>query len=283
MGQLARSFEYSDVFIVRCEVNALLQLLDENVAGLILWPNAYPTPAQREVLDQYIARGVPVVFVDRFVDGIDADYIASDNYGGTYALVQHLVELGHERIAYLRTNITNLFPVDERQRGYEAAMTHFGLTAYKPLRINSPQQQVFLEADIHELLAGSSAGLTAQIIDLLRQLNPMPTAIACVNDALAIITMRALSQMGLGVPDDVSVVGFDDVSLAAYMQVPLTTTRQNAHAIGTGAAKLLLHRIDSATAPASREVIPTHVQIRSSTTTPIAIHLSSERKRSPNT
>lgn len=251
------------------EVTVLGQLLEDNVAGIMLWPNANPTETQKNILREYQARHIPIVFIDRFVDGIEADYVASDNFGGSYALVSHLIELGHQHIVYLRSNIRHLFPVDERQRGYEAAMTEHRLTVHPSLRVNSPHQNEFLETDIHELLDTSSSELINQVITLIAGLNPKPTAIACVNDALAIITVRALQQMGLQVPDDVSVVGFDDITLAAYMSVPLTTARQDAHEIGRVAAQVLLDRLDGDTQPPQPQVIPTRLQRRMSTTTPL--------------
>jgi len=253
------------------EVVVLKQLLEDGIMGLIVWPNANPTNAQREVFQQLQTMGIPIVFVDRFVRGIEADYVASDNYGGSADLINHLIELGHKRILYLRSNISDLFPVDERQRGYEDSLTAHGLPVYPPVRINSPRDIVFHETDIHDLLDDSSTDLIDQVISLLEDVFPRPTAIACVNDALAILTVRAVQQMGLIVPDDISVVGFDDISLAAYMSIPLTTTRQDAHEIGRLAAQLLLDRLDAVNGPPRHEVVPTRLQIRSSSSTPISL------------
>jgi len=249
------------------QVTVLKQLLEENIMGLIVWPNANPTPDQTAIFRQYQALSIPIVFVDRFVDGITADRVASDHYGGTVALIDHLVELGHRRILYLRANISNLHPVDERQRGYEAALRARGLPVYPPLRINSPNQAVFHETDIHDLLDDSSADLVDQVVALLQQIDLMPSAIACVNDALAILTVRALQRLDYRVPEDVSVVGFDDISLAAYTQIPLTTARQDAHAVGKVAAQLLLDRLDDLASPPRHISIPTPLRIRMSTTT----------------
>lgn len=262
------------------EVVVLKQLLQEEIMGLIVWPNANPTVAGRAIYQQYQTLQIPVVFIDRFVDGIEADYVASDNFAGTVTLINHLIELGHQRILYLRSNIPDLFPVDERQRGYEWAMSQHGLSFPAPVRINSPHRTAFVETDIHELLDEKNTGIIDQVISLLKQMDPLPTAVACVNDALAIITVRALMQMGLRVPDDVSVVGFDDISLAAYMNVPLTTTRQDSHEIGRVAARMLLDRLDGMSGPARQEAIPTHLQIRSSTSTPISINESEDESLS---
>lgn len=256
------------------EVTVLKQMLDEDIKGLIVWPNANPTDAQREIFQQMQTLGIPIVFVDRFVRGVEADYVASDNYGGTVDLVNHLIELGHKRILYLRSNITDLFPVDERQRGYEETLIAHGLPVYPPIMLNSPHEHVFHETDIHDLLENSSQELITQVMTLLNNVTPQPTAIACVNDALAILTVRAIQQMGLRVPEDISVVGFDDIDLAAYMHIPLTTTRQDAHEIGRLAAQLLIDRLDASTALPRQEVVPTSLQIRLSSSTPISFNSS---------
>lgn len=259
------------------EAVVLQQLLDENIAGLVLWPNANPSQHQQALLHRYQDAGIPIVFVDRLVHGIEADYVASDNYGGTYHLVKHLIELGHQRIVYLRSNIRDLKPVEDRQRGYMAAIQEYNLPQLDVLWLNSPRQHAFFETDIHHLLDACSPSLIEQVIALLQPMQPLPTAIACVNDALAIITIRAIQQMGLRVPEDISVVGFDDISLAAYTSVPLTTARQDAHELGEAAAQALLDRMDGFDIPARHITLPTSLQIRSSTATPTAIKKPSQQ------
>jgi len=254
------------------EVEVLAQLLRDNVSGLILWANANVTKGQRDILREYQAQNIPIVFIDRLVDGVESDYVGSDNYGGTYALMNHLVELGHRRIVYLTHSITSLYPVESRYRAYRAAVNEHHLHDYALWTINSPQANEFFETDLFQLLDDQNAGLNAQIIHLIETTQPQPTAIACVNDALAIIAMRAIRQMDLKIPQDVSVVGFDDISLAAHMDTPLTTASQNAHAIGERAAQTLLERLDGLSSSSVHHVVPTRLQIRMSTSTPIELN-----------
>jgi len=250
------------------EIAILEQLMEDNIAGLLLWSNAKPTATQKDLLLQYQRMNIPFVFIDRLVDGIEADYVASDNYAGTYALTQHLIELGHQHIVHLMPNIPDLITIKERHRGYEMALQEHNLPVYDPWKVNSPDHNEFHETDIYRLLTGDGAELTGQVVDLMEAMSPKPTAIVCINDILAIITTKALRGMGYRVPDEVSVGGFDDISLAAHMDVPLTTVTQNAYEIGRVAAQMLLERLEGSTAPPQCHYIPTRLQIRMSTTTP---------------
>lgn len=260
---------FSNASDIEAETQVLGSLLNDGITGLVLWANAQDTQEQHAVLSAYLERDIPVVFIDRFVGDIAADFVSSDNFGATRGLVEHLLELGHRNIVFLQHNINNLHPVDERRRGYEAALVGQGLTPHPPWKINSPQQSAFFETDIFHLLEDADAELGGQIAQYLEQATPRPTAIVCVNDALAILTIRAVQARGLRVPEDISVVGFDDISLAAYMGVPLTTASQDAHAIGTAAARLLLERLDGHRGPPRHHTVPTKLQIRMSTSTPI--------------
>ncbi|MEO1289839.1 MAG: GntR family transcriptional regulator [Chloroflexota bacterium] len=254
------------------EVTVLEQLRQDNIVGLVLWSNANVTEGQRAILREYQARQIPIVFIDRFVDGIGADFVGCDNRGGTHALLNHLIELGHRHIVYLKHNTENLYPVDERYRAYQAVVAKHNLHTYDAWKINSPHKNEFYETDIFQLLDDQDAIFNQQITKLIQDADPRPTAIMCVNDALAILTMRAIRTMGLDVPEDISVVGFDDLSLAAYLDVPLTTASQNAHQIGVEAAQILLERLDGSRKSDQHISVPTRLQIRMSTSTPIVVH-----------
>ncbi|MEL6403352.1 MAG: GntR family transcriptional regulator [Chloroflexota bacterium] len=251
------------------EVRILEQLLQDNISGLLIWANASVTPEQRAMLHTYQARNIPIVFIDRMVDGVKGDYVGCDNFGGTYALMQHLFELGHTRIAYLTHNIDSLYPIEERYRGFQQAMQEQRYVDYQQWKITSPQSQVFMETDLTTLLDDHDDTFSNQVIDFIEKTSPRPTAIVCVNDALALLTMRAIRKMGLRVPEDISVVGFDDIQLAAYVDTPLTTVSQNAYAIGQLAAQSLLERLDGLSVPTRHHTVPTRLQIRMSATTPI--------------
>ena len=84
---------------------------------MIIWASARPTDDTIAVLQEFQRRQTPIVFIDRVIAGIEADYVASDNFGGAYELVSHLISLGHRHIVQLMPNISGLRAIDERSTG----------------------------------------------------------------------------------------------------------------------------------------------------------------------
>ena len=260
---------FSNATTVAEETSILAQLLEENVAGLIIWSSAAPKPETIALAQEYQRRAIPIIFIDRVLDGIEADYVASDNFGGAYELTSHLVSLGHEHIVLLMPNLSGLRPIEERQRGYVAAVREAGLAAYPPWKIDPPERPEFHETDIYSLVGENSQQIIDQVVRLMNGSGHKPTAIVCVNDILAIITISALQEIGIRVPDDVSVVGFDDISMASHIGVPLTTASQNAYELGKSASKILRQRLNGDQAPPRCCTVPTRLRIRASTAAPL--------------
>ena len=260
---------FSNVNTSEEEVSTLKQLLDSGIAGVILCPNAESTQAQQDILLKYQATNIPIVFIDRTVHGINNDYISSDNQDGGYVATQHLIEQGHQHIVFLQPMIQGLLPIDERYTGYRDALDDHGLPIYDPIRINSHDGYEFFETDVFEVSSDEQSELVNSLINKLTTLTPQPTAIFAVNDFLAIISLLAIQRMGKTVPADFSIVGFDDISLAAYVNVPLTTMYQDAHKLGKVAAQQLIKRLDGNTSPPIRTQIPTQLRVRRSTSTPV--------------
>lgn len=251
------------------EARILRQLLDDKVAGLLLWSNAKPTAATRSILLEYERRQIPIVLLDRPVAGIRADYVASDNFGGAYDLVQHLIEQGHQHIVPLMPNVDALHPVNERHRGYLTAIEENGMVAYAPWQINPLQRHEFHETDIYSLVGEHSQHVSEQIEELMHAVSPKPTAIVCVNDILAIIAISALRKLGFRVPENISIVGFDDIGMASHIGVPLTTVSQNAYELGKVASRMLIERLRGDDMPPRCHRAPTQLRIRSSTAAPL--------------
>lgn len=251
------------------EVTILEQLLDYGIEGVMLYPHAESTQAQKDILLRYQAQNIPVVFIDRTVKGIESDYISSDNYAGGYTLTKYLIELGHQHIVFLQPRIQGLLPIDERYEAYCTALQEHGLPVYDRLQVDSGDGYEFFETDAFQVLAAEESELVDNVIQCLKRLDPQPSAIFGVNDSLAIIALAAVQRMGWKVPEDISIIGFDDISLAAYITVPLTTMSQDAHELGKVAALQLIERLEGDTSPPVRHKVPTQLRIRMSTSTPI--------------
>ncbi len=250
------------------ELDILELLKPEYMAGVLLWSNALASRPLQENAVKYRRVAVPMVLLDRQVFGLDCDCVTSDNYNGSAQLMQHLLELGHEKIVYLTHHEMQILTVKERYRAYCDAMIEAGLTPAEPWRISVPGNEIGAGETFRALMDANSFEL-----EQLKQyiLNERPTAICALNDYLAILAVRAVKLLGLQVPDDISITGFDDIDLAAHLEVPLTTVGQDMFTIGKRAARRLLDRLSGYTSAAECELIPTELRIRSSTSVAVRV------------
>jgi LacI family transcriptional regulator len=219
-------------------------LLNKQVDGLIFVAAGDHSPS----LEELVRRGVPVVVVDRHLRGLDVDTVLTDNLQGGLTATRHLLELGHRRIACI-TGPSNLTPSAERVIGYRQALQEGSLAI---------DESLIRRGDFHP----HSGYLAA--CELLQGENP-PTAFFICNDLMAIGALRALAEANLRVPQDCSVIGFDDIELASYLTPPLTTIRQNKMAMAEAAVTLLLERMIDPSRPARRHLLPTVLVQRQST------------------
>lgn len=170
---------------------------------------------------------VPIVLIDRVCDGVDLDAVVLDNKAAVSEAIQYLTRLGHKRIGYI-TGETDIATMRERDAGYRAAIEAAGLL-FDPLLVR--------RGDFHEKHGYSAA---MQLMTLPNR----PTAIFSANNPMVVGAMKAIRDLGLRCPEDVSVACFDDFPFADVFQPQMTTIRQPVEAIGEQAATMLLDRID---------------------------------------
>ncbi|MER6347321.1 LacI family DNA-binding transcriptional regulator [Streptomyces sp. NPDC001595] len=167
---------------------------------------------------------VPYVMADQNAPQPAACSVGIDDVAGGHAAVRHLIELGHRSLAHV-SGPDRLQQVRDRHRGALSALTSAGLSPAALREVPC--------ADL-TLTAGRDAG------HRLLALSPRPTAVFCANDLLALGVMRALHEAGLRIPDDIALVGYDDIDFAASAVVPLTSVRRPARAMGRTAGQLLI-------------------------------------------
>jgi DNA-binding LacI/PurR family transcriptional regulator len=167
--------------------------------------------------------GAPVVLVNNEQSGAYTYSVGTDDVSGGHMATRYLLELGHRRIGFIHGALTKQSTHD-RYRGYELALREQGL---------APDPSLVAYGE------GQAEGGRQAMTELLHK-SERPTAVVCFSDLTAIGALRAARSAGLNVPRDVSVVGYDDIALAAYAEPPLTTVAQQTHELGRRAMLLTL-------------------------------------------
>jgi LacI family transcriptional regulator len=194
---------------------------------------------------------LPLVLVDREIDSIAADLVEVDHAAGGELATAHLLSLGHDRVACIG-GPAKLRPSQQREAGWRLALAKAGI---------KPRADELVRGDFGP--QGGAAALTR----LLRSARP-PSAVFVCNDLMAIGALHAAHAAGVNVPGDLSVVGFDDIELAAYTTPGLTTVAQPKEAIGTAAAKLVLERLRDGRSEPRRLILQPELRVRGSSAAP---------------
>jgi LacI family transcriptional regulator len=167
--------------------------------------------------------GIAVVAIDRNIDRADVPNVHVDHYKGARIAAQYLIELGHRRIAHIQ-GPRSLQVTKERDAGYRHVLSSAGIVC---------DSDLVVEGDFSE---PSGYDATRRLLER----NPECTAIFASNDLMAIGAMIAAKELGRDIPGDLSIVGFDDISLASYVSPSLTTVRQPVYELGTRAAECVI-------------------------------------------
>lgn len=182
-------------------------------------------------------RGIPIIFVDRQLRYLDVPYVASDNFHSMRRLTQWLLDKGHRRIAFVAYDL-NAYCENQRFKGYVKAMTDNGL------ELSSGYIQEVRRMIIGMPMMPENDRATPKFVrdclqEIISQPEP-PTALMCSFDLLASYVEQQASALGISIPGDLSVTGFDNIFLSNHLEVPLTTVAQNYDLIGKKGVELLL-------------------------------------------
>lgn len=225
------------------EINFWLQ--QRQVDGLLFTS----THMDDEVIASLQYRGVPFVLINRRLREVRTNYVGIDNESGMLQAVQHLVNLGHEKIGFV-CGIPTSTAGQARMNGFLKAARRYGLETGEDLMYQG-----------HYLLED---GYDA-VRHFLR-VRPDISAIVAANDLMALGAWRCLAKLGVGVPDEVSIVGFDDVAPASMGPFGLTTVRCPQYEMGAAAARMLLEIFEEEHSVAPRHIVfPVHLIVRDTT------------------
>jgi len=224
------------------QLRYLRVLLERRIDGLIV-----ATVASDAAFAQALAAlRVPLVLVDRSLEGVSADQLRVDHEQGAYLATRHLLELGHRRIVCIggpaSTQVVQL-----RAGGYRRALDEAGIEA---------------QAVVDCAFTSPAGHAAAQVLLAGEQ---QPTAIFAGNDMIALGVLRAAAERGLQVPQQLSVVGFDDIEVSRYLHPALTTVGQRIGQLGEQAAERLLARIRKPGLVAEQRLIEPTLMLREST------------------
>jgi len=231
------------LFAVELEGEYLRRARHHRVDGVVIWGVNRNDPEIGKLLEAHM----PLVAVDLEVVAPGATWVSSDNVGGARLAIRHLHELGHTRIATI-TGIVDTKPGAERLEGYRSEMASLGLAA-------PPEYE-----QVGDFYADSGH---AAMLALLALPEP-PTAVFAASDEMAIGAVGAVRDAGMSVPDDISLVGFDDSRLAALLQPPLTTVAQDRVGLGKAAARALAAAIEHPDETKAPTVLPVELVVRGS-------------------
>lgn len=223
-------------------------LLDHSIDGMIFVSGLHAdTQASRVRYQQLRSRGVPLVFINGYAAEIDAPFVSADDVAAMELSVRHLVSLGHQRIG-LAIGPDRFITARRKLSGFqEALQRHLGIT----------DAAAHVATSLYTVEGGQAAG--GDLIDSGH------TAIICGSDLMALGAVRAAHQRRLVVPQDLSVIGYDDSPLIAFTDPPLTTARQPVSAMAHAAISALVAVIDNAPAPRSELLFYPELIVRNST------------------
>ncbi len=218
------------------------RLVTERACDGLIVIGAHLSRGTTEILDG----GPPVLLVDAYAEDMAFDSVVSDNVGGARAAVEHLISCGHREIA-IAGSLPESFPsILQRRRGYEGAIAEAELRPH------------FADGPHVRPEEAAAAGIA-----YLRE-HPEVTAVFCCNDDVAVGLIQAGLRAGIAVPGRLSVVGYDDIDLAAFVAPPLTTMAVDKIGMGRLAVTLLLHRLEHPAGAVSQTLIRTRLVERES-------------------
>ncbi len=237
------------------EKDTISKLYQDQVEGIIYYPIS--DRENLELLNTLNLEEYPIITIDKYFENIPISYVVTDNARGGYNATKYLIDLGHKNIAYVSdVTIESASSVRQRYFGYCKALKESGIpinnelvkVGYKKVETKPVYTKSLYEKIIQEFVGKKVTGIVA------------------VNDTVASFFMRAAIDLKIKVPEDISIIGFDNMELAKYLHIPLTTISQDFYEMGRIASRLLIDRIESGKHNYSEIMLPAELIIRNSCT-----------------
>lgn len=229
------------------EVANVQRLLQSHVDGFIV--SLSSETQNTDHFKRIVKKGIPLVFFDRDCSDIETTKILLDNHSGAFQAVSHLLERGYRRIAYLGGR-TNLSISNTREQGYRDAITQFGLTVDDSINIHGDFDRNYAYQVVKELLSSDGE---------------KPDAFFAVSDRLAIGAFQAIKDVGLSMPQDIGLVGFNDEPIMSLLTPMVSSVSQPAFEMGKMAARLFIEQLHSDSNESNRvEIFNSILKIRES-------------------
>jgi DNA-binding LacI/PurR family transcriptional regulator len=227
----------------RQEKKLITMMLEEGVAGIIF----APARADCEIYDDLLNTSTPFVIIDRKIKQCNVDIVSVDGYAGSSSAVERLIELGHKRIAFIG-GFEHLSVMQEREKGYLATLQKYGLSVPDRFLQHGNNRQDGGYRKMKELLT----------------LEQPPSAVLIANNLMTLGGLKAIHESGIEIPQQISIIGFDDMDWAPSLQPPLSVVAQPAFEMGEKAATALLERIRKPGLPPKKILLKTELIMRDS-------------------
>ncbi|TNJ64848.1 GntR family transcriptional regulator [Paenibacillus hemerocallicola] len=246
------------------EKQLLNKLVHAGVKGVIIYPaqgQSYNEEILKLTLNEF-----PVVVVDRYLRGVETNYVCSDNIGGAFDATTHCIQLGHRSIGFISTFTDGTSSLEDRLAGYEKALSEHGILIDRHLRL------IDLDGKQVNSILQEGTGHPAskeQIVTYLER-NPGLSAVIAVNSSVGLTFMEAAKQLSIRVPENISVVFLDDFELSAFSAIPPTYVNQEEYTVGREAVKLLVSVMENPRQKRRKIVVPTRLVVRESSASWIA-------------
>jgi len=228
------------------EINCIDVLQNRDVDGLII----SPVGKQKEHIKRLYDQNTPLVMVDRYFPNLKIPYVGTDNYKGAFEAVNYLIECGHQKIACIQ-GLTYSSTCRERLKGYKAALEAKDI----------PVDEALIKGDNFDIKNGY---LSTKL--LLKQTS-IPTAIFAQSNLIALGVLSAIKEEGYKIPQDISMIAFDEQTYSEFLSTPLSTIKQRIEEIGQISVRLLLDQMEKGCSKNSESVL----------LPPIIIHRNSVR------